>query len=60
VACPLLVLWGERGTVGRLEPVLELWREKAANVSGKALAAGHFLPEEVPDETLAELLGFLG
>ena len=60
VTCPLLVLWGERGTVGRLEPVMDIWREKAVNVTGKSLAAGHFLPEEVPDETLSALLDFLG
>lgn len=59
VACPLLVLWGERGTVGRLEPVMDIWREKAVNVTGKSLPAGHFLPEEVPEETLLALLGFL-
>jgi haloacetate dehalogenase len=35
------------------------WKERAANVTGKALPGGHFLPEEVPDETLAELLPFL-
>jgi haloacetate dehalogenase len=60
VTCPLLVLWGERGSVGRLEPVMDLWREKAASVTGQSLPAGHFLPEEVPEETLAALLGFLG
>jgi haloacetate dehalogenase len=59
VMCPLLVLWGERGTVGRLEPVMNLWREKAANVTGRSLPAGHFLPEEVPEETLSALLDFL-
>ena len=59
VTCPLLVLWGERGVVGRLYDVMKIWREHAANVSGKALASGHFLPEEVPDDTLAALLAFL-
>lgn len=59
VVCPLLALWGERGTVGRLEPVMDIWREQAADVQGKALPAGHFLPEEVPGQTLAELLAFL-
>jgi haloacetate dehalogenase len=59
VTCPLLVLWGERGTVGRLEPVLDIWREKAVDVQGKALPGGHFLAEELPDATLAELLAFL-
>lgn len=58
VVCPLLVLWGERGTVGRLEPVMDIWREKAVNVTGKSLPAGHFLPEEVPEETLSAVLGF--
>ena len=59
VMCPLLVLWGQRGTVGRLEPVMDLWREKAVNVTGRSLPAGHFLPEEVPEETLSALLDFL-
>jgi haloacetate dehalogenase len=59
VQCPLLVLWSQRGTVGRLYDVMAIWRQHAVNVSGKALAAGHFLPEEVPDDTLAELLPFL-
>ena len=59
VMCPLLVLWGERGTVGRLEPVMDIWREKAVNVTGKSLPAGHFLPEEVPEETLSAVLDFL-
>jgi haloacetate dehalogenase len=58
ITCPLLVLWGDRGTVGRLEPVMEIWRRHAVNVTGKALAAGHFLPEEAPQETLSELLAF--
>jgi haloacetate dehalogenase len=59
VMCPLLVLWGERGTVGRLYDVMKVWRGHAVNVTGKALAAGHFLPEEVPNETLAALIPFL-
>ncbi len=59
VTCPLLVLWGERGTVGRLYDVMKIWREHATDVRGTALPAGHFLPEEVPDATLAALLAFL-
>ena len=59
VMCPLLVLWGERGAVGRLYDVLKIWRAHAHDVSGRAVSAGHFLPEEAPEETLAELLAFL-
>jgi haloacetate dehalogenase len=59
VECPTLVLWGQRSTVGRLYDVMKIWREHAASVQGKALPSGHFLPEEAPQETLAELLTFL-
>lgn len=58
VACPLLVLWGERGFIGRRYDVLATWRERAADVRGQALPSGHFLPEEAPEETLAALEGF--
>jgi len=60
VACRTLVLWGERGVVGRLYDPLALWRAQcAAEVRGEAMAAGHFIPEELPDETARRLLDFL-
>lgn len=59
VECPLLVLWGERGVVGRLYDPLAIWRDKASDVAGAALPCGHFLPEEAPRETLAALTRFL-
>ena len=55
VRAPLLVLWGERGTVGRLEPVMDIWREHAINLTGQSLPCGHFLPEELPEETFAAI-----
>jgi haloacetate dehalogenase len=57
-ATPLLALWGKRGAMERNFDVLTTWRERFATVSGKALDCGHFLPEEKPDETAAELLAF--
>ncbi len=61
IACEMLVLWGERGVVGRLYDPLALWRARcAAPVVGQALPAGHFIPEELPDETSVALLDFLG
>jgi len=59
VACPMFVLWGERGTVGRLYDVMQIWRDDATTVIGKSLPGGHFLPEELPDDTLAALVPFL-
>ena len=59
IACPLLVLWGAKGLVGRKYDVLSIWRERATQVSGKALPGGHWLPEECPNEMLAEIELFL-
>jgi haloacetate dehalogenase len=39
--------------------VVAVWHERAQNVQGKPLPCGHFLPEEAPEETLAELRKFL-
>jgi haloacetate dehalogenase len=59
VACPMLALWAEKGLMHRKYDVVAVWRDYAHQVSGKALPGGHFLPEEVPAETLAELRTFL-
>jgi haloacetate dehalogenase len=59
VTCPVLALWGEKGVMHRMYDVVAVWRERATNVSGKALPCGHFLAEEAPEETLTELRGFL-
>jgi haloacetate dehalogenase len=58
IIAPLLALWGAKGVVGQLYDVLATWREKANDVSGKPLDCGHLLPEEAPEETLAELRRF--
>jgi haloacetate dehalogenase len=60
IACPLVALWGERGAMGRLYDVLAIWRERAVNVTGKGLPAGHNLQEDVPDMVAAEIRGLLG
>ena len=56
---PLLVLWGQQGVIERCYDVLELWSERAEEVSGRPLPCGHFLAEEAPAETLEALLAFL-
>lgn len=59
LACELLVLWGARGVIQRLFEPLALWQAQCAGrVSGQALDAGHFIPEERPDETAAALRAF--
>ncbi|HYD95053.1 MAG TPA: alpha/beta hydrolase [Noviherbaspirillum sp.] len=61
IACPVRVLWGEHGVVGRLFKPLEDWQAKCVlPVTGKAVPAGHFIPEQVPDLLLADMLAFFG
>lgn len=58
VACPLRVLWGERGIVGRCFEPLDEWRHVARDVSGRAVDSGHYIPEEAPVELIDEMLAF--
>jgi len=60
VEVPTLVVWGANGVVGRRpERPLDVWSERATDVRGTAVDAGHFLVEERPAETLDLLQGFL-
>ena len=56
---PLLALWGRDGVVASMFDCLADWRELATDVTGRALPCGHFIPEEAPDEALAEIESFL-
>ena len=60
IACDTLVLWGERGVVNRLFQPLALWQAQcSAKVSGQAVPAGHFIPEELPELTAQALADFM-
>jgi haloacetate dehalogenase len=60
IDCPLLVLWGTQGFVGRGYEPLRVWQQYAADVRGQELPTGHFLPEEAPDLVTAALRNFTG
>ncbi len=59
VACPVLALWSGPGPLGswyaEAGGPLALWRAWADDVRGRPLDAGHFFPEELPEETAAAL-----
>lgn len=60
VTRPLLALWGAEGVMGRTLPMLDLWREYADDVAGRAIErCAHFVPEERPEEVIEELRTFL-
>ena len=59
LACDTLVLWGARGVVQRLFDPMALWQSQCSSVvSGRAMPAGHFIPEELPVETAQALRNF--
>jgi haloacetate dehalogenase len=58
IGCPLRVLWGAHGVSGQAAEPLAGWRKVARDVSGRALLCGRAIPEEAPDELLAEMLSF--
>ena len=59
VTCPMMALWSATGYVGQTQDVLEVWRNYATNVSGHSLNCGHYLAEELPEETYSALNTFL-
>jgi haloacetate dehalogenase len=61
IECPVLLLWGATGGVGRNSKPgsAEIWQGYASNIVGaKALPCGHYLSEEAPGETTAALREF--
>lgn len=60
IACDTLVIWGRRGVVHRFFDPPQLWRSQCSGrVEPLMLDAGHFVPEERPEETAAALTRFM-
>ncbi len=60
VECPMLVLWGSKGHIGKWYDPLAIWRGYCdADVAGGAVNSGHYLAEEAPAEVLTHLRRFL-
>lgn len=62
IACPVLVLWSGRGPLSTWYDAaggpLGIWQGWCDDVSGQPLEAGHFFPEEKPEQTARALLEF--
>jgi haloacetate dehalogenase len=61
ITCPSLILWGATGGVGRNQNPGpgEIWQRYATDIRrAHAVASGHYLSEEAPDETYKELRDF--
>jgi haloacetate dehalogenase len=62
IASPLLALWSAQGPLGawyaEAAGPIALWRAWSDDVRGHPLNAGHFFPEEAPEETADALNRF--
>lgn len=58
IACPVLALWSRRAELATWYDVLAIWRDWADDVQGSSLDCGHYLAEEAPEETYAQLYDF--
>ena len=55
---PLRVLWGEHGLVNKCFRPIEDWKTVAQEVSGQTVPCGHYIPEELPEELIAQARAF--
>jgi haloacetate dehalogenase len=61
VTCDMLVLWGERGKIGKWYTPLDIWRRYCDGaVTGGPVQSGHYLAEEAPAEVLSWFAQFFG
>jgi haloacetate dehalogenase len=64
IVCPLLALWSAQGALNTWyveeSGPIALWRAWGDDVQGCALNAGHFFPEEAPEQTADALNRFFG
>jgi haloacetate dehalogenase len=59
VSCPAMILWGEKGGVGRNHDAAAIWSRYATRIERTAtVPSGHYLQEECPEETYVELRKF--
>ena len=62
ISCPTLALWSKGSALDTWYEesggVLGIWRDWAADVTGKAISGGHFFPEQNSEETIAALSSF--
>jgi haloacetate dehalogenase len=62
IECPLLVLWSANGPLdiwySAESGPIALWQDWGDKVCGQSLPAGHFFPEEAPEQTAEALRRF--
>ncbi|KAH8173973.1 alpha/beta hydrolase fold domain-containing protein [Sarocladium implicatum] len=61
IQCPVRVLWGKHGVIEKCFDALAEWRavsDPGVDVDGQAVESGHYIPEQVPDDVVANIRQF--
>ena len=58
VSQPFRVVWGTRGIIDRTYGAIQIWQERAENVSGTGIEGSHYFPEEQPEQLAADIQQF--
>jgi haloacetate dehalogenase len=59
ITCPVQLLWGATGAVGRNHKPADIWKAYAADIrDAQALPCGHYLSEEAPEQTYRAMQAF--
>ena len=59
ITCPVQLLWGATGQVGRQNDPPAIWKHYATDIrDAQALPCGHYLSEEAPEETYRAMRAF--
>jgi len=59
ITCPVQLLGGATGQVGRQNNPPAIWKQYASDIrDAQALPCGHYLSEEAPEETYAAMRAF--
>ncbi len=59
IRCPLRVLWSDRGVVEKCFSAVKEWQAVSADdvtVEGHSVDSGHYIPEQIPDTVVSEIL----
>jgi haloacetate dehalogenase len=59
ITCPMLAIFGGSGIPSEADAPMAVWKAWAPKATGVTVDSGHFMAEENPDATLAQLLPFL-
>ena len=58
LATPLYIIWAKKGAIEKCFDVMDLWRQRAAKVTGESVDTTHYMAEEIPIVIAQKIINF--